>query len=47
MSRNGNCCDNVTMENFFRARKAVSLHHCRFAAREEARRPVFDYIEVF
>ena len=35
------------MESFFGALKTESLHHYRFATREEARRAVFDYIEVF
>ena len=47
MSRNGNCWDNAPMESFFGALKTESLHHYRFATREEARRAVFDYIEVF
>ena len=47
MSRKGNCWDNAPMESFFGALKTESLHHYRFATREEARRAVFDYIEVF
>ena len=47
MSRKGNCWDNAPTESFFGALKTESLHHYRFATREEARRAVFDYIEVF
>ena len=47
MSRKGNCWDNAPMESFFGTLKTESLHHYRFATREEARRVVFDYIEVF
>jgi putative transposase len=47
MSRKGNCWDNAPMESFFGTLKTESLHHYRFATREEARRVVFEYIEVF
>ena len=47
MSRKGNCWDNAPMESFFGTLKTESVHHYRFATREEARRVVFDYIEVF
>ncbi len=35
------------MESFFGRLKTESLHHNRFTTREEARRVVFEYIEVF
>ena len=47
MSRKGNCWDNAPMESFFGTLKTECLHHYRFATREEARRVVFEYIEVF
>ena len=47
MSRKGNCWDNAPMESFFGTLKNGSLHYYRFATREEARRVVFEYIEVF
>ena len=47
MSRKANCWDNAPMESFFGTLKTESLHHYRFATREEARRVVFEYIEVF
>jgi putative transposase len=47
MSLKGNCWDNAPMERFFGALKTESLHHYRFATREEAKRGVFEYIEVF
>ena len=47
MSRKGNSWDNAPMESFFGTLKTESLHHYRFANREEARRVVFEYIEVF
>ena len=47
MSRKGNCWDNAPMESFFGTLKTESLHHYRFATREQARQVVFEYIEVF
>ena len=47
MSRKGNCWDNAPMESFFGTLKTESLHHYRFANREQARQVVFEYIEVF
>ena len=47
MSRKDNCWDNAPMESFLGTLKNESLHHYRFATREEARRVVFEYIEVF
>jgi putative transposase len=47
MSRKGNCWDNAPMESFFGTIKTESLHHYRFVTREQARRVVFEYIEVF
>jgi putative transposase len=47
MSRKGNCWDNAPMESFFGALKTESLHHYRFATREQARQVIFEYIEVF
>lgn len=47
MSRKGNCWDNAPMESLFGTLKTESLHHYRFATREQARQVVFEYIEVF
>lgn len=47
MSRKGNCWDNAPMESFFGTLKTEGLHHYRLAPREQARRVVFEYIEVF
>ena len=35
------------MESFFDTLKTESLHHYRFATREQAKQVVFEYIEVF
>jgi transposase InsO family protein len=47
MSRTGDCWDNAVMESFFGALKRELVHRTTFATREEARRALFDYIEVF
>ena len=35
------------MESFFGSLRNESLHHYRFKTREQSRRVVFEYIEVF
>ena len=47
MSRKGNCWDNAPMESFFGTLKTESLHHYRFKTRANAKRVIFEYIEVF
>lgn len=47
MSRKGNCLDNAAMESFFHTMKTECTHHRRFKTRDEAKRCVFEYIEVF
>ena len=47
MSRKGNCLDNAAMESFFHTLKTELTHHCRYKTRVEARRDLFEYIEVF
>lgn len=47
MSRKGNCYDNAVMESFFGTIKTECLYEFRFRSREEARRIIFDYIEIF
>jgi len=47
MSRKGNCWDNAVMESFYRSIKTELIHHEDFQTREEARRAIFEYIEVF
>ena len=45
MSRRGNCWDNAVMESFFSTVKSELREH--FASHGEAKRELFDYIEVF
>ena len=47
MSRKGNCWDNAVMESFFGTLKQELVHRETYGNREEARRSLFEYIEVF
>ena len=47
MSRKCNCWDNAVMESFYRSIKTELIHHEDFQTREDARRAIFEYIEVF
>lgn len=47
MSRRGDCWDNAAMESFFHSLKTECIHHERFQTRNEAKKTIFDYIEVF
>ena len=47
MSRKGNCLDNAPMESFFGSLKTELVHRTRFRTRDEARRAIFEYIEVW
>jgi len=47
MSRRGNCYDNAPVESFFGSLKTERVHRQQYQTREEARRDIFEYIEVF
>lgn len=47
MSRKGNCWDNAVVESFFSSLKLELVYERSFATREEAKRALFEYIEVF
>jgi putative transposase len=47
MSRKGNVWDNAPKESFFGSLKCELVHHWARPPRDQARRLVFDYIEVF
>jgi transposase InsO family protein len=47
MSRKGDCWDNAPMESFFHTLKTELVYHHRYESRAEARRDIFEYIEVF
>ena len=47
MSRRGNCWDNACVESFFGTLKRELVYHRHYATREDAKRDIFEYIEVF
>ena len=47
MSRTGNCYDNAPVESFWGKLKTEMVYHRRFATKQEAKRAVFEYIEMF
>ncbi|MBF38672.1 MULTISPECIES: IS3 family transposase [unclassified Idiomarina] len=47
MSRRGNCHDNAVAESFFQLLKRERIKRKIYSNRAEARRDVFDYIEMF
>jgi len=47
MSRKGDCWDNAVVESFFATLKTELVHDRSYRTREEARREIFEYIEVW
>lgn len=47
MNRTGNVYDNAPMESFYSRLKNELIHHSHFRTHDEARRAIFEYIEVF
>jgi putative transposase len=47
MSRTGNCYDNAAMESFFSTLKRELVYQEHYYTHEQARRSLFQYIEVF
>lgn len=47
MSRRGNCYDNAVAESFFQLLKRERIKRKIYRDREDARRDIFDYIEMF
>jgi putative transposase len=47
MSRKGNCWDNAYAESFFATLKKELVYRRRFRSKEEARKAIFEYIEVW
>ncbi len=47
MSRQGNCHDNAVAESFFNLLKRERIRRRNYRSRDDARRDVFDYIEMF
>jgi transposase InsO family protein len=47
MSRKGDCWDNAVAESFFATLKTELVHDTDWKTRAEARREIFEYLEVF
>ncbi|RKZ31576.1 hypothetical protein DRQ36_01710 [bacterium] len=47
MSRAGDCNDNAITETFFDTLKTELIYFEKYRSRNEARRSIFEYIEVF
>lgn len=47
MSRKGDCWDNAVAESFFSTIKTELIFHNRYKNRNQAKRDIFEYIEVF
>ena len=47
MSRKGDCWDNAVAESFFGTLKSETVFGERFETREQAKRHLIDYIEMF
>ena len=47
MSRRGNCHDNAVAESFFNLLKRERIRWRTYKTGDEARKDVFDYIEMF
>ncbi len=47
MSRKGNCYDNAVVESFFHTLKTELIYFEAYQTRDEAKKSVFDYIEIF
>ena len=47
MSRRGNCHDNAVAESFFNLLKRERIRRRIYKTRDDARKDVFDYIEMF
>jgi transposase InsO family protein len=47
VSRPGNCWDNAMIESFFHTLKVELINNRKYATRSEARKEIFEYIEVF
>jgi len=47
MSRKGECLDNAVAESFFGTLKTEPVCHEDYRTKEEARKSLFEYIELF
>ncbi len=47
MSRKGDCWDNAVAESFFASLKTKRIFFNNYKTREEGKKDIFDYIEIF
>lgn len=47
MSSTGNCYDNAITETFFHTLKTEWIYQNKYQTREEAKKSIFQYIEIF
>lgn len=47
MSRKGDCWDNAVAESFFSTIKTELIFHNRYQSRKQAKKDIFEYIEIF
>lgn len=47
MSGSGNCYDNAVIESFFHTLKTEHIYFEQYESREQAKRSIFEYVEVF
>ena len=47
MSKKGDCWDNAVAESFFHTLKVELIHRMKFKTREEAKRSIFEYVEMY
>ena len=47
MSKRGDCFDNAAMESWNHSFKVESIHNEKFTTREDAKKQIFEYIEVY
>lgn len=47
MSKKGDCWDNAVAESFFHTFKVELIHRIKFKTRDEAKRKIFEYVEMY
>lgn len=47
MSKKGDCWDNAVAESFIHTLKVELIHRMKFSTREEAKRKIFEYVEMY
>lgn len=47
MSKKGDCWDNAVAESFIHTLKVELVHRIKFMTQEEAKRRIFEYVEMY